>query len=187
MIVIEVKKLIKSDLFRYYANQKPNFVRRTQLYGFKYTKILRKAHYYKKHNKIMFMLYGYLLNRLQLKYGYQISISATIGRGLYLCHLGTVIVNPDVVIGDNVNLNHNITIGQTNRGTNKGAPIIGNKVWIGTGAVIVGKIQIGDDVLIAPNSYVNVDVPPHSVVVGNPAVIHHRENATQGYIENTIK
>ena len=51
----------------------------------------------------------------------------------------------------------------------------------------MGKIQIGDDVLIAPNSYVNVDVPSHSVVVGNPAVIHHRENATQGYIENTIK
>ena len=60
-------------------------------------------------------------------------------------------------------------------------------MWIGTGAVIVGKIRIGDDVLIAPNSYVNVDVPSHSIVVGNPATIHHRENATQGYIENIIK
>lgn len=45
------------------------------------------------------------------------------------------------------------------------------------------KIKIGNDVLIAPNAYVNFDVPDHSVVVGNPGKVYHRENATEGYID----
>ena len=55
-------------------------------------------------------------------------------------------------------------------------------MWIGAGAVVVGKIMIGDDVLIAPNSFVNCDVPSHSIVLGNPCKIVYRENATEGYI-----
>ena len=77
-----------------------------------------------------------------------------------------------------------MTIGQENRGKRKGAPTIGNKVWMGVNSTIVGNITIGDDVLIAPNSYVNFDVPPHSIVIGNPGKIIHRENATQDYINN---
>lgn len=57
-------------------------------------------------------------------------------------------------------------------------------MWIGTNAVVVGKITIGDDVLIAPGAFVNFDVSPHSIVVGNPAKIISRENATEKYIEN---
>jgi len=68
----------------------------------------------------------------------------------------------------------------------QGTPNIGNKVWIGTNAVIVGKITIGDDVLIAPNAYVNFDVPSHSIVIGNPGKIHFRNNATEGYINKTV-
>lgn len=43
---------------------------------------------------------------------------------------------------------------------------------------------VGDDVLIAPNSYVNCDVPSHSIVFGNPCIIKHKDNATEGYINN---
>ena len=57
-------------------------------------------------------------------------------------------------------------------------------MWIGINATVVGNVSIGDDVLIAPNSYVNCDVPPHSVVVGNPCRIIPRENATEDYIIN---
>ena len=67
-----------------------------------------------------------------------------------------------------------MVIGQTNRGKNKGVPTIGNEVWIGINAAIVGGITIGDDVLIAPNSFVNVDVPSHSVVFGNPVSTQFR-------------
>ncbi len=48
--------------------------------------------------------------------------------------------------------------------------------------MIVGKIKIGNNVLIAANSYVNFDVPDNSIVIGNPGKIIHRENATEGYI-----
>lgn len=65
-----------------------------------------------------------------------------------------------------------------NRGPRKGVPTIGNQVWIGINAAIVGNVTIGDDVLIAPNSFVNVDIPSHSVVFRNPCVIKHRDWAT---------
>ncbi len=68
------------------------------------------------------------------------------------------------------------------RGKRKGVPTIGNRVCINANSVIVGKITIGDDVVIAPNTFVNFDVPSHSIVIGNPATIHHRENATEGFI-----
>lgn len=53
--------------------------------------------------------------------------------------------------------------------------------------VIVGKINIGNDVLIAPLTFVNFDVPDHSIVIGNPARIIKRKNATVDYIINIIK
>lgn len=53
-------------------------------------------------------------------------------------------------------------------------------------AVIVGKIKIGNNVLIAPNAYVSFDVPSNSVVIGNPGQITPKENATEGYINNKI-
>ena len=52
-------------------------------------------------------------------------------------------------------------------------PTIGNEVWIGVNATIVGKVSIGDDVLIAPNTFVNRDIHSHSVVFGNPRIIKH--------------
>lgn len=59
---------------------------------------------------------------------------------------------------------------------------IGNRVWIGTNAVIVGKITVGSNVLIAPNSYVNFDVPDNPIVIGNPAKIIYRKDVIEGYI-----
>ena len=79
-----------------------------------------------------------------------------------------------------------VTIGQESRGKRKGSPKIGDNVWIGTNAVIVGNITIGNDVLIAPLAHVNFDVPDHSIVIGNPAKIIRRENATAGYINHTV-
>lgn len=91
------------------------------------------------------------------------------------------------MIGNNCNIGPNVTIGQTNKGSRKGVPVIGNKVWIGTGAVIVGKVTIGDHVLIAPNSFVNFDVPPNSLVIGNPGqVIAKDASVVDGYIDNII-
>lgn len=120
------------------------------------------------------------------KYGLEISHHTKIGKGLYLGHAFNITINPNAVIGDNCNIHKGVVIGKTNRGHHAGVPTIGNKVWIGINAAIVGGVKIGDDVLIAPNSFVNVDVPSHSVVFGNPCIIKSKENATEGYINRIV-
>lgn len=90
-------------------------------------------------------------------------------------------------IGNNVNLSKGCTLGMENRGNRRGVPVIGNHVFIGINATVVGRITIGDDVFIAPNSFVNFDVPDHSVVVGNPGVIHRKKDATLAYINFSVE
>ena len=63
-----------------------------------------------------------------------------------------------------------------------GSPTIGNRVYIGINATVVGNIHIGNDVLIAPNSYINFNVPDHSIGIGNPGIINHKEKATEKYV-----
>ncbi len=121
------------------------------------------------------------------KYGLEISCNAEIGRGLYLGHPYGITVGGGVKIGNNCNLHKGCTIGRENRGKRKGVPTLGNCVSVGINSTIVGKVTIGDDVLIAPNSYVNFDVPSHSVVIGSPGQIRYRENATENYIINRIE
>lgn len=182
----EIKKLIQGDLYRYCGNDKIDSFAKMRLYGWQYLKTWRRASYYAEKNQFMYFVYGYLLYRKFLKYGFQISPHAKIGNGLYLGHFGTVIVGDEVEIGCNVNINPNVVIGRANRGKIKGSPKIGNSVWIGSGAVLVGNISIGDNVLIAPNAYVNFDVPKDSIVVGNPGTIHSSLYATDDYISNRV-
>lgn len=124
--------------------------------------------------------------RYSRKYGLEV-LSSNIGPGLYLGHAHNINVHPDAVIGKNCNLNKGCTVGRENRGSRNGVPIVGDNVWIGSNAMVCGKIKIGHDVLIAPNAYVNFDVPDHSVVVGNPGKIYSRINATEGYITNKVE
>lgn len=147
--------------------------------------VLRVAHY--TDNKLIRFLCKVVLRHYRLKYGMEIPFHTKIGKGLYIGHPFNITVNDKAVIGDWCNLHKGVVIGQENRGLRKGAPRLGNRVWVGINAAIVGKVTIGDDVLIAPCSYVNCDVPPHSVVFGNPCIIKHRDNATENYINNVIE
>jgi serine O-acetyltransferase len=119
--------------------------------------------------------------------GLEITANSQIGGGLYMGHAYNITINARAKIGRNCNIHKGAVIGQENRGKRKGYPTIGDRVYIGINSVIVGNVTIGDDVLIAPNSYVNVDIPSHSVVFGNPCVIKHRDWATEGYVNNIIK
>ena len=86
--------------------------------------------------------------------------------------------------GRNVNIHRGVVIGQENRGKRKGAPTLGDDIWIGINASIVGGVKVGNDVMIAPGAFVNRDVPSHSVVIGNPCIIKHKDHATEGYINH---
>lgn len=146
---------------------------------------LRKSQFTK--NIIFKNFYILCYKMLSSKYLLEIPWKLKIGKGFYIGHMSSITINVGAQIGENCNIHKGVTIGQENRGKRKGCPIIGNKVWIGINSTIVGKIIIGDDVLIAPNTYVNCDIPSHSVVFGNPCVIKHKENATENYINNIIE
>ena len=176
----ELKQLLQADMYRYY--DKIPFVKPIQI---KYIRVFRKASCYPS-KSILGIYYRLKLKHLSEKTGIQIPTRTKIGKGFYIGHFGTIIINPEVTIGDNLNIAAGVTIGKTNRGDKMGVPTIGNKVWIGTNAAIVGKIKIGDDVLIAPNAYVNTDLPSHSIAIGNPAEIHHKDDATEGYINRIV-
>ncbi len=150
--------------------------------GFKYVYCMRKA----ANGGFFSIIYKLLLRHYSLKYGYQISYRTKIGEGFYLGHWGAIVVNPDTQIGKNCNIAQGVTIGQTNRGEKQGVPTIGDEVWIGANAIIVGGISIGNKVLIAPNAYVNEDVPDHSIVIGNPSKIIESKEATTGYINYKV-
>ena len=143
-----------------------------QWYIWKYIKSLRLAEYYKnQHGYISYLLRLYYYSRLR-KYGritgFQIPPN-TIGKGITIWHWGPIIVNPSVRIGNNCTLYPGVLIGHKEEGLP--APQIGDNVFIGSGAKIIGDVFIGDYVIIGPNTVIVKDVPSNSVVVGNPARI----------------
>jgi serine O-acetyltransferase len=184
----ELKDYLRADLYRYSGAEATCYFLRAlspSLQAFKYTYLLRHASIFSKYT-IRGLLCRALLRHYSYKYGFQIPPDTRIGKGLYIGHRGPVVINALAEIGDNCTLSHIVTIGQTNRGKRAGCPKIGNKVWIGAGAVIVGEIVIGDNVLISPNAYVTCNVPDNSLVIGNPArcfpIVGQDTNVTEGYI-----
>jgi serine O-acetyltransferase len=111
------------------------------------------------------------LHALSTKYGINISSQAQIGPGLYIGHWGGIWVGSGVVIGENCNLNHGVTLGGVSEGPSKGYPTIGDRVYLGPGSVIVGAISVGDNVSVGANSVVVIDVQENSVVLGSPAKV----------------
>ena len=201
----QLKDIVYSDLFRYTGNAR----RTDKIYitylqelmsspEFHYISTMRRTRFYSDmmnrydgFNKFMytckFKFFNFWLDRLSRKYHFQIPYDTNIGKGFYLAHFGRVIIHPKAVIGYNVNVSTGVVIGTHFRGKRKGAPTIGNFVWIGANAVIVGNINIGNNVLIAPGAYVNFDVPDGSIVIGNPGLIRRAPGATLSYINNTIQ
>lgn len=182
-MISEAKRYYKSDLHRYYAGERRSIASvLSSGHQLPFLKALRHARF--GGNKLIRFLYRIRLRSLQKRTSMNISWRTKIGKGFYIGHVGPIAVNENAVIGDNCNITFGVVIGADNRNDRKGAPTIGDRVWIGTNAVVIGKITIGNDVLIAPGAFVNFDVPSHSIVIGNPGVIHKKENATAGFISN---
>jgi len=104
----------------------------------------------------------------QILTGIDIPCEVKIGRRFRIDHFGGIIVSGDAVIGDDVVMRHGVTLGMKKVGE-PGSPVIGNRVEIGAGAKILGKIRIGNDVIIGANAVVVKDVPDWHIAVGIPA------------------
>ena len=92
---------------------------------------------------------------------------ATIGGGLYISHIGGVHINPQAILGKNCDIAHRVTIGASGMGR-KGAPVLGDEVYVGTGATLVGRIKVGSGAKIAANTLVISNVPEGATVMGVP-------------------
>jgi serine O-acetyltransferase len=108
---------------------------------------------------------------IELVAGIHLPYSASIGVSCYIGHFGGIIINSNAVIGDNCNISQGVTIGVSGRDEKRGVPVIGNHVYMGAHAVIVGKITVGDNCVIAANSLVVKSVDANTTVMGVPAIV----------------
>lgn len=108
-----------------------------------------------------------LHNRDRKKYSVDIYPSARIGEGFGIAHLGAIVIGDKVVIGKNCVVQSCVTIGQKDRYS--GFPVIGDEVYIGTGAKILGEVYVGSNATIGANAVVISDVLDNDTVVGMPA------------------
>lgn len=103
--------------------------------------------------------------------GIEIHPGAKIGQGFFIDHGMGVVIGETAEVGDNVTLYQGVTLGGTGKEKGKRHPTIGDNVFIGSGAKILGSIKIGDNVKIGAGSVVTKPVPPDSTVVGVPGTV----------------
>ena len=146
--------------------------KRPKLFGdpiWKFQIVLRKTEYfsYMYQNSKLFILhylwYKFLLRKHSFKLGFSIPINV-FGPGLSIAHYGTIVVSDAAKVGKNCRLQEGVNIGSTN-GSAK-APQIGDNVFIGTGAKIIGDITIASDVAIGANAVVVKSITEEGVTYG---------------------
>ena len=185
----ELRYYIRSDAYRYIGGG--NCLKicslRYSTIGFRYTYWMRVCAYL-RHSALLYPLYliaHFHLKRLSYKSGIQIPYFTEIGPGFYIGHFGTIVINGEAKLGKNVNISPGVNIGMANRGANKGVPVFGNEVYIGPGAKIIGRINIGNNVAIGANAVVTKDIPDNACVGGVPAKVLSMDG-TESYVNNKI-
>jgi serine O-acetyltransferase len=185
----DLRYIIRSDLYRYTGYIDKFIFIKNILFnpGFKYSFWMRFCGYLNQHFIFKYIFYriAYLiLAHYRYKYGIDIPDSTNIGSGFYIGHFGCIVVSSKSVIGNDCNISQGVTIAMANRGKRKGYPTIGDNVYIGPGAKIIGNVRIGNGVAIGANCVVTRDVPDNAVVVGVPGNVISL-NGSQGYINRT--
>lgn len=109
--------------------------------------------------------------------------AARIGRGILIDHADGLVIGETAVVGDNVSLLHEVTLGGTGKETGDRHPKVRDGVLIGAGAKILGNVTVGEGAKVAACSVVLDDVPPHTTVAGIPAVVVGRPRADRPSLE----
>lgn len=126
------------------------------------------------------------LRRMRTTMGISVPFDTVIGPGLYLGHVGGIKIGTASPIGRDCDISHNVTIGQIQGGPRQGSPSLGDRVYVGVGAVLMGNIHIGDDAAIGANAVVMCDVPAGATAVGVPArILLNRGSAD--YVKRTTE
>lgn len=169
----------KADLKEYIrADKKANYMERYYLlhllYGddgarvFRYLKSLRRLEYDINTGSIFYHLHRFINRRLGLKYGIFI-VPNTVGKGLYIPHTQGVVIINCISMGCDCIVSGGCVVG--NKDSQENRATIGNHVELTLGSKVIGKVNIEDNAIVAPNSVVIKDVPANAVVSGVPAKI----------------
>ena len=147
--------------------------KRPKLFGdeiWKFQITLRKAEYYqnlyknsKKQYFFHYAWYKFMLHKRSIMLGFSIPVNVA-GPGFSIAHYGTIVINPAAKIGKNCRIHVDVNIGAT--GGSKAAPQIGDNVYIGPGAKIIGDITIADDVVIGAGAVVVKSITEKGVTYG---------------------
>jgi serine O-acetyltransferase len=185
----DYKYFIFSDLYRITGKIKISLLLKNLFVGegYKYNFWMRTCRFTKNNMFMRLTLYPVsriMLHHYKYKFGISIPFRTEVGSGFYIGHFGNIIVSENSKIGKNCNISQGVTLGQVNRGKKIGCPTIGDNVYIGPGAKIVGAVKIGNNVAIGANCVVLEDVPDHAVVVGVPGRIIS-QNGSKGYVNRT--
>lgn len=182
----DFQTLVLSDLYRYDgARGVQRFLHHFMFEpGFRYSVLLRACRYFRT---VFFLRWGvyhltkFWFSRLSLVLGVYMDPVTEIGPGLYIGHACGIIVNKRCRLGANCSISAHVTLGRKSREPNEGCPSLGDRVYLGPGAVIIGAIHVGDDAAVGANAVVTKDVPAHGVATGIPArVISDR--GSDGYV-----
>lgn len=185
-----LRAVLAADLYRYAGRTgfKPWLRHYLFTPGYKYTVLMRTCGYLKLKPAMAFGLYPLfkmLLLRARHKYGFAIPEYTLILPGLFLNRFGGFYIAGDSAIGSNVNITHGVLLGYTNRGEKRGSPNVGHRVFLGSGAKIIGRITVGNDASVGANAVVTKDVPDGGVVGGVPAKLLSTAGST-GYINRQV-
>lgn len=136
--------------------------------GFRIIFYYKIAHYL--YLKKLYLFARFISERGKKKTGIEIHPGATIGKNLFIDHGMGIVIGETAIIGDNVIILHGVTLGGTGKEKGKRHPTIGDNVFIGSGAKVLGNIKIGNNVKIGANAVVLKNVDNNSTVVGIPAI-----------------
>ena len=167
---------LRADLRRRYAMTSGSTLRRVltcaRAPGVHAVLVLRFGQWSQRRHKLLRILfdpiYAILNFFIHVLWGIEIPRRAKIGPGLYIGHFGGITVSSIAVIGRNCNLSQNITIGVSGAGSKRGAPTLGDNVYVAPGARLVGKITIGNNVKIGANAVIHKDLPDNAIAVLDP-------------------
>ena len=126
------------------------------------------SHYFYERKHLI--LARYISEKAKRKTGIEIHPGATIGKRLFIDHGTGVVIGETAIVGNDVTLFHGVTLGGTGKEKGKRHPTIGNNVFIGSGAKILGNIVIGNNVKIGANAVILKNVPSN-VTIGVPGKI----------------
>ena len=183
----EYKYYLKVDHYRNFGKEKSKLSFKLSKSRYKLLFLFRTCQFLKLQNKnvIIRKIYKILENYYyQLKLGIELPLRTKIGKGICLSHPNGIVINSNVVIGDNCTILQQVTIGNNSFKGKYDLAKIGNNVVIGAGAKIIGPVNIEDNVNIGANAVVVKDVSKNSVVGGIPAKVLSKKNLK--YIMNIL-